>query len=366
MITFVPLENYYDIYIYFALFLVLANVLHAYTVPLNNRKNISFLKVSGIILLFGLILYIGLRPISGRYFGDMNTYSKYFFHYANGGSITTDKDLFFHYYVKTLSMFTSVYGMFLTSAFIYIYPMYKLSKKLFPSYWFYMFFVFVVSFSFWSYGTNGIRNGLATSLFLWGLCYRNNKVFMSLFFIVAAMFHKTTLLPIAAYCLTMLYNKPRLYFLGWLASIPLSLVMGSVWISLFASLGFGDDRLAGYLTGEVDASAFSSTGFRWDFVIYSASAVFVGWYFIYKKKFNDKFYNHIFNTYLICNAFWILVIRANFSNRFAYLSWFLIGLVIIYPFIKQKYYPKQAVTIAKVIVLYFSFTFLMYFVYYAK
>ncbi|APU11337.1 hypothetical protein A5M85_13925 [Cellulophaga lytica] len=366
MITFVPLENYYDIYIYFALFLVLANVLHAYTVPLNNSKNIAFLKVSGIVLLFTLFFYIGLRPISGRYFGDMVTYSRYFTSYANGASVNVDRDILFHYYIKFISNFSSVYGLFLITTFIYIFPMYKLSKRLSPNYWFYIFFVFIVSFSFWSYGTNGIRNGVATSLFLWGLCFHNKKIIMFSFFAVAAMFHKTTILPIAAYCFSLIYNKPKLYFLGWLASIPLSLVMGSVWISLFASLGFGDDRLAGYLTGDVDASAFSNTGFRWDFVIYSASAVFVGWYFIFKKNFNDKFYNHIFNTYLICNAFWILVIRANFSNRFAYLSWFLIGLVIIYPFIKQKYYPKQALTIAKVIVIYFSFTFLMYFVYYAK
>ena len=137
--------------------------------------------------------------------------------------------------------------------------------------------------------------------------------------------------------------------------------MGSIFISLFTTLGFGDDRLASYLSGELS----SDTRFRWDFLFYSAFPVFAGWYFIIKKQFNDKYYYHILNTYLICNAFWILVIRANFSNRFAYLSWFLMAFVIIYPLLKQQFFKNQQVIIAKVVTAYFLFTFLMYFIYYA-
>ena len=96
----------------------------------------------------------------------------------------------------------------------------------------------------------------------------------------------------------------------------------------------------------------------------SSFPVFTGWYFIFKKNFNDKFYSHIFNIYLVCNAFWILIIRANFSNRFAYLSWFLMSLIIIYPFLKQQFFKKQELVIAKVTLFYYGFTFLMFFVYY--
>ena len=39
--------------------------------------------------------------------------------------------------------------------------------------------------------------------------------------------------------------------------------------------------------------------------------------------------------YLTANAFWILVIRSSFSNRFAYLSWFLMAIIIFYPFFKH-------------------------------
>ncbi len=137
--------------------------------------------------------------------------------------------------------------------------------------------------------------------------------------------------------------------------------MGSLWIALFTSLGFGDDRLADYLTPE-DANVGNS--FRWDFLFHSAFAVVAGWYFIYKKKFEDKFYFQLLNTYLICNGFWILVIRADFSNRFAYLSWFMMALVIIYPFLKQNFFKNQHLLIGKIILVYFAFTYFMSYIYY--
>ena len=107
--------------------------------------------------------------------------------------------------------------------------------------------------------------------------------------------------------LTLFYNEPKTYLKAWVLAIPLSLFLGSILITIFTSLGFGDDRLAGYLSGnssELDSAI--KTGFRWDFLFYSAFPVFAGWYFIIKKGFQDHFYNQVLNTYLICNTFWIL------------------------------------------------------------
>ena len=74
----------------------------------------------------------------------------------------------------------------------------------------------------------------------------------------------------------------------------------------------------------------------------------------------DKTYNLIFNTYVIANSFWVLVIRAEFTNRFAYLSWFLLGLVIVYPYLKAKFFHNQGVVLGKVIAVYFAFTYVMH------
>ena len=180
----------------------------------------------------------------------------------------------------------SLHSFFLICAVLYIYPMYRISKTYFKEYWYYSFLLFIVSFSFWTYGVNGIRNGIATSLFLWGISYQNNKVKMIVLFILAALCHKTLLLPIFAFVITIFYNKPKFYLIWWLMATPLSLALGSFWVSLFALLGFSDARLGSYLA--IDEAQQGS--FRFDFLFYSSFAVFAGWYFIFKKQFKDKLY----------------------------------------------------------------------------
>ena len=363
MIDFIPIEHYYNIYLNLCLAIVLSTLLHTYVLKLHDTKNIAFINVMGIILLMFHFIYLGMRPIHYS-FGDTVNYYRTFMKYSLGGSIGDESDYYWHVFMKFMSQIVSIHVFFTICAFIYIYPMYKISKSLFNNLWYYAFLMFVVSFSFYTYGVNGVRNGAALSLFLWGLAYRDKKPIMYLFFLLASVFHKTALLPILAYIGTGFYNNPKVIIKGWLATIPLSLLMGSVWIMLFTSIGFGDDRLSGYLTSESEAGTFSSTGFRWDFLFYSAFAVFAGWYFVIKRKFNDDFYNRLLNTYLICNGFWVLVIKANYSNRFAYLSWFMMGLVIIYPLLKQDFFKNQHIIIGRIVLANFMFTYLMYLVFY--
>lgn len=362
MSSIIPLEYYYRAYIYTCLIILVFTLIHTLVKNINDKKNIIFINTVGYFLLVYIILLIGQREITSRYgFGDTANYYKAFHAYSLGQPITKANDLGWHVFMKSLSTIVSAHTFFTICAFLYIFPLYKISKHLFKEYWYYAFFMFIVSFSFWTYGVNGVRNGVAASIFLWGLCYRKNKIVMGLFFLLACLFHKTLLLPIMAFILTCFYNNPKMYLKGWLLTIPLSLAMGGVWIALFTSLGFGDDRLAGYLSGDFEDSAPS---FRWDFLFHSFFAVFAGWYYIFKKKFNDTFYNQLLNTYLICNGFWVLVIKANFSNRFAYLSWFMMALIITYPLLKKELFNNHHLTIAKIMIVYFSFTFLMAFLYY--
>ena len=360
MIEFIPLKEYQNVYLNLTLLILLFTIVHSLLLKVYDNKNISYLRNMGYLILVILTLYMGLRPVSGRYFTDMITYARHFERYAYGGNIISEKDIFFHYFMKFCSSILSIHNFFLVCAILYVYPMYRISKRFFKEYWFYAFFMFIASFSFWTYGVNGIRNGIATSIFLWALSYQNDKKKMIAISIIAVLFHKSLLLPIFAYIVTFFYNKPKGYLLGWLFAIPLSIALGGFWESLFTSIGFGDGRLGGYLSG----SAEESGGFRFDFLLYSAAAVFAGWYYIFKKKFNDKIYIQLFNTYLITNAFWVLVIRASFSNRFAYLSWFLMAIVIIYPLLKQLMFKNQNLIIARVLFLYFSFTYFMFVFYY--
>jgi hypothetical protein len=167
------------------------------------------------------------------------------------------------------------------------------------------------------------------------------------------------ILPLMGYILANKLNvKVKYFFYLWIILIPLSLASGGFWEQLFADFGSGNDRLT-YLTDEVEKERFSGSGFRFDFLIFSALPVAFGYYYVYKKKIFDKVYITILSIYLFSNSFWILVIRANFSNRFAYLSWFLMGIVIIYPLLKIHFLKKQHKKIGFILLAYFAFTFFM-------
>jgi hypothetical protein len=354
MIDFVPVEYYEQLFYYFALVIILLMY-----VTINKENKFSEASPTGVVLVVALILYLGLRPINGAYFGDMSTYARVFGSFVDGETGHFEDDPGFDTFTLFCSKFFSVDNYFLLCTILYVGFHYLSAKKIFGNYWHYGFLVFVVSSSFWAYGTNGIRNGIASSFILFAFGFEKNRKIAILLALLGVSFHKSTMLPVLAFFLTFVYNKPKGFIAIWFLSIPLSLALGGAFETLFASLGFGDDRISYLTDGNVNDDEFSSFGFRWDFLLYSATAVFAGYYFIFKKGFEDKLYHRIFNVYLLSNAFWILIIRANFSNRFAYLSWFMIGLVIIYPFLKGVEIDNKPVKMARIIVLYFLFTFLL-------
>ena len=139
----------------------------------------------------------------------------------------------------------------------------------------------------------------------------------------------------------------------WVLSIPISFIGGNSISPLFLNLGF-DDRLDSYLTG------IFKTGFRWDFILYSSVPIFFAYYIIYIRNIVvDRLYMILINTYTLSNAVWIIIINAAFSNRFAYLSWFLYPIVIAYPLLKYQIWDDDGNTIALVLFIYYLFTYLM-------
>lgn len=361
MFDWIPVEIYTDLQ-YYALFIIALLILfHSFSFDLHDSENIRFFNIFGVVFMVIFTLYMGQRQVSGRFFGDTANYNNVYQKLLEGGEVVIIKDYLFNYLMVFCSKFMSVHGFFQLVDILYIIPVYLFSKKYFGNYWFFAFFMFVSSYSFWSYGVNGLRNGLGTSIFILGLYFYDRKWLMYACFVAAYFMHASLIIPIAAFVVSGLYRNPKVYLYIWLASIPLSLAGGSAWSGFFANLGFAEDRTQGYLTGgsEEYNNQFSQTGFRWDFLVYSASAVFAGYYFIFKKKITDPFYIHLFGIYCIANAFWILVITAAFSNRFAYLSWFLMPAVISYPMFRYKIWGNQYRNFAVILVLYFMFTFLM-------
>jgi EpsG family len=356
MFDWVSIQSYSYYYFQILLAVVLVVFFNTALLSFDDRRSIRFNKAVGFMLFIFVLLYIGLRPINSVFI-DMITYSQTFEQYQEGFDFAGSGDTGFDFFMETCAKVITIEMFFFICAMIYVIPLWFVSKKWFGNYSFYSFLILVASLSFWGYGTNGIRNGMASSLFLFAFAFFERKLILGLLLLFASSFHQTMMLPTFAFIITLLHNDTKKYFIVWLLAIPLSLALGGFWEIFFAGLGFGDER-TGYLTDDSNQADFSSTGFRWDFLMYSATGVFSGVYFIIKKGFHDKLYKHFVNIYLLTNAFWILVIRANFSNRFAYISWFMLGVIIIYPLIKFPVLENRNRILGRVILVYFIFSYI--------
>ncbi|MBQ6649360.1 MAG: EpsG family protein [Muribaculaceae bacterium] len=239
----------------------------------------------------------------------------------------------------------------------------KISRK---NLWISMLFC-LASFSFLGYAVNGLRNGMACSILMFAITLisgnKLEKCFSIVLMVIAYSIHNSTILPIiccVAACTVIREPRYAIYF--WGASIILSLIVGNTVGDFFASLGF--DARTSYFE-DVESSEysyqFSQTGFRWDFLLYSSMPVLMAWYVTMKRVFKDNAYNIIATTYILANSFWVLVIRSTFSNRFAYLSWFIYPLVIVYPLLRMNIWEDQDRKTSLILLAYAGFTFFMRF-----
>ena len=220
------------------------------------------------------------------------------------------------------------------------------------------------SLMFFPFAVNGLRNGLACHLVLLGAAWLFDDEWVpgSLTLLVAIGFHRSVLLPILAIVLArFLFRNVRYVIVIWIMAIFVSLVAGDVFANFFANLGV-DDRMSQY-TSITDMSEFSKAGFRWDFLLYSAAPIVMAWYICIKKDLQDNWYNAICTVYCLCNAFWVLVIRSAFSNRFAYLSWFLYPIVIAYPLVNMPIREDQDRFTGWILIAYAGFSAFMWFIF---
>lgn len=329
------------------------------------------LPVPTIVVTVIIILFMGLRP-NESYFVDTYMYAHSFNLMQNGYATPSASTGGEWLWARIMFAFVTgsgdVHMFFLFTDFLYYGLMLLCCWRLFPNNtWLAMLF-FIGSFSTYSYGVNGIRNGTACSVVLVAIALaaggtKPERYAGLLLSLVAIAIHRSTALPIAAlWAAVFIIRHPKQAIYFWIASIFLSLLVGNRVGDFFVSLGF-DDRMTAYFQGQNDAkdmAQFSHTGFRWDFLLYSAMPVLFTWYLTVKRNFNDRAFNIIAITYILANAFWILVIRAAFSNRFAYLSWFMYPLVIAYPLLRFNIWPDQDRKTALILLLFYGFTYLMY------
>ncbi len=328
------------------------------------QKN-SHTTIFATVLCLILIFFLGQRPASFL-FGDSYLYRHVFNLYKTGAFATTEDAAEWLWakitYFCAQNYDTSTYLTIIEAGYfgLALLACYKLT----PQSTLVTFLFFLGAFSTYTYGVNGIRNGLACSITLCAIAFLSTShkyLPLAIVLSIAAMgIHRSTLLPVAAlFASTYFVRSFKTAYYFWIASIFISLVAGGAVTALFGSLGF-DDRFSHYAMGSIDAGKFSHTGFRWDFLIYSMMPIVLGYYTVIKRGIYDRTYLILLNTYTLANAFWVMVIRANYSNRFAYLSWFMYPVVLAYPLLKLDIWgPEQGKRLAQIMLAQVAFTWIM-------
>lgn len=330
---------------------------------LLNRKHYNLLVI---VYAFLFVIVVGLRPLHGA-FGDMVTVAKtYQLFRLSPISIVGTQDALFYYFQWACAQVMDVQWFFLICEVLYVVPIIIACIRLLKNNAGLGLLFFLAAFSFFSYATNGVRNGIATSLIVLAISLVRGGTFEKIMCIVISLIavniHNSVSLPVISMLACYIFKPKKALFYFWVASIFVSILFGSSVSNVFANLGF-DDRLNEYITVDIDEDMFSRTGFRWDFLLYSSAPVIFGYYILFKKKVCDPTYLLILGTYILSNSFWIMVIRAAYSNRFAFLSWFLYPLVLAYPLLRLKIWPKsQGNKTALVMMAHLAFTLIMVFI----
>lgn len=179
MFDWIPLKIYADVYYFIMLLIGLVTLMYSKKESLESSINVLYFKLAGACLLAFLLLYIGLRPISGV-FTDMKTYNNRFVYYQEGGALQMNKDPFFQTFTYWCTKIMSNQAYFFVCASLYILPLWWACKRWFKEGAFLAFLMLVGSMSFWAYGTNGIRNGIATSIFILAISFDKKVIIYAL------------------------------------------------------------------------------------------------------------------------------------------------------------------------------------------
>lgn len=319
----------------------------------ESQKDIIELYALGITY----ILLFGLRDYNSHMAGDSWLYA---YCYDNLNLDTLNSHEWFWKFIimacRFLGLTTSEW--FTLIAALYILPIMWGCKKICPDNPYILFLSFISCFIFTSNGINGIRNGVACSIAFCAVTYamtvhvKLDWIKCAILCILAYGVHQATIMIIVPLIASIWFVKSvRVAIIIWIATIMLSIILGNSFASLVA--GFSeDDRAASYLFSASNLNAmakFSSSGFRIDFLLYSAIPIIVGYYATYVKKITNTPYRLLLVTYILSNALWVIFIRAAYSNRFAMLSWSLYPFVLIYPYAKPNWSDFKQVNQAKLI-----------------
>lgn len=330
---------------------------------LREAQSIPFLAF---LLSIALSLFIGFRPVD-KVFVDMVTYSENFY-YLKGAFPYFEWNweelniIYDNLFAWSATIFDTERPIIVILAFLYFLGIFFVCRRMFPGNTLAALLTYLGAFSTFSYGTNGMKAGVAAVLFLLSLTFYNKKWIMFLLALLSFGIHHSMQLCIGTMILVLFYKKPKFYLGVWMAC----LIMAALHITFFQDFfsGMTDEHGVGYLSQVVEQIEKGWGGFRIDFILYSFAPIAFGIYAIFVKKINSSFYDYLFSLYLLTNSIWLLCIYANFTNRIAYLSWLMFPIVLIYPILHPSWGENRLQVFSFVMLGHLLFTLFMTFVYY--
>jgi len=323
--------------------------------PRYDCGQLVVVPASGIMYLWLIAvgLSIALTPefLMG---GDKMVYQNAFYSLASGRTTldSISRDVLFYAWMRFVSFFTSNPTVFfLMTTAVYVSGYVLAFKRIGKTSWSVLMVAAVFGVGFFAYGDNTLRAGMAYSLLLVGISMSPTQKIPAILLAVCSFFiHHSMVIPICALIVALFYKNTKIIFAGWLVLLGIAIVFGNTTQEFLAGLfeNAEDQRMTSYALGESDVY---KQGFRTDFLIYGFVPIALGFYYRFRKHFEDPFYVWILNTYIITNGFWLLMIRAVFTDRFAYLSWGLSPIVLFYPLLKKRIWANQSVCIVGGLVL---------------
>lgn len=313
---------------YVNLYYVLLSFLLLFFLLVDNNLE----SAKGRLLFIAILsfLFMGLRPFS-QIFTDMGSYVGFYNASSNMETIVGMSDSGFVAYMKIMSHFFSAKVWLFITALIYVLGYCILYLTLSGRKSGFIFLILYLSFSFFPYGTNTIRAGLANSLFMVSLALflKNRFVIAACFSLLAFSFHSSmSMLILSAVC-SILYKNMKSYYYFWIICLVLSLLLGNSVSDYLSSVVTFDDRFTSYVKN-------SDNSFRWDFFIFGVIPLVWSFVLWNKIKYRNAIYFWLVRIFIMVNGFWLLIIRANFSDRFAYMSWSLIPIILTYPLLDNE------------------------------
>jgi hypothetical protein len=355
-------EEYIDIFYTTICIIILITFFHYSFSSANKKLSSNVVDIlTFLLILLPITLFLGFRPVSAV-FGDMLNYHRHFNEISYNKDIFYGSDIIFTKYIELSTSLVGVEFWFFLTSLIIIGFQFWATKRIFTKDRYLYFLALLGSLTLYSSVINGIRSGMAISIFLFALSFRSKPIRMYLLFALSIGIHKSLMLPALAYLITIFYSNTKVLVRIWFSAVLLSFFMGNYISDFFNNLNFNliDNRIDNYLLVDADVNKFSSVGFRYDFVIYSIIPMFY-WYMYYLRKQIkvSLLYKMLLNVYIVSNTFWVILMYVNYANRFASLSWFLWPFLVLFPILENTENRNSKIQAIMVI---FGQTILSYFI----